>query len=94
MTDIMKMKKDGVQVYPQTHANAVVGLSTITGPQGPKGDTGAKGATGAQGPKGDTGANATTTAIATQTANGLMSATDKKKLDNLPVITFEKVGTV
>nr|DAI97928.1 MAG TPA: nucleoid-associated protein [Caudoviricetes sp.] len=142
MTDIVKVKQDGVQVYPQTHANAVVGLSTIKGdkgdtgatgpagtaatitvgtvtygdtaavtnagtttaakfnfvlPKGPKGDTGATGpagATGATGPQGPAGQNATTTAVATTTTNGLMSKTDKAKLDGLPVITFEKVGTV
>ena len=33
-------------------------------------------------------------AAATQTTAGLMSATDKTKLDNLPKITFEKVGEV
>ncbi len=32
----------------------------LRGPQGPKGDTGAKGATGSQGPKGDTGAKGDT----------------------------------
>lgn len=42
-----------------------------------------KGATGATGAKGDPGTNATTTAVATQTANGLMSAADKKKLDGV-----------
>ena len=45
-----------------------------TGPQGPKGDTG---------PRGLPGVNATTTAVATQSANGLMSAADKKKLDGI-----------
>nr|WP_302593947.1 BppU family phage baseplate upper protein [uncultured Acetatifactor sp.] len=65
------------------------GARGATGPQGPKGDTGATGATGPQGPKGDTGprglpgVNATTTAVATQSANGLMSAADKKKLDGI-----------
>ncbi len=68
------------------------GATGATGPQGPKGDTGARGATGAtgpQGPKGDpgprgtAGVNATTTAVATQSANGLMSAADKKKLDGI-----------
>ena len=75
------------------------GATGATGPQGPKGATGATGATGPQGPKGDTGArgatgpqgpagvNATTTAVATQTANGLMSAADKKKLDGLGSLT-------
>ena len=65
------------------------GARGATGPQGPKGDTGATGATGPQGPKGDTGprglpgVNATTTAVATQSANGLMSAAAKKKLDGI-----------
>ena len=43
MTDIVKVKQDGVQVYPQTHANAVVGLSTIKGETGPAGPTGPAG---------------------------------------------------
>lgn len=36
-----------------------------------------------KGEKGDAGTNATTTAVATATANGLMSSTDKKNLDVL-----------
>ena len=36
------------------------GATGATGPQGPKGDTGAAGATGPQGPKGDTGATGAT----------------------------------
>lgn len=36
-----------------------------------------------KGAKGDKGDNATTTATATQSANGLMSASDKKKLDGI-----------
>ena len=39
--------------------------------------------TNLKGAKGDPGVNATTTAVATTSANGLMSAEDKKKLDNL-----------
>ena len=75
------------------------GATGATGPQGPKGDTGARGATGAtgpQGPKGDpgprgtAGVNATTTAVATQTANRLMSAADKKKLDGMSSSSIEK----
>lgn len=31
MTDIMKLKVDGIQVYPQTHKNAVIGLSDNIG---------------------------------------------------------------
>ncbi|MEI5994773.1 collagen-like protein [Candidatus Enterococcus mansonii] len=109
MIDIVELKSDGVLVYPKTHANAVEGLTTIkgekgdtgpAGPVGPKGATGAtgpqgvKGSTGATGPQGPAGLNATTTTAATQTANGLMSAADKKKLDTLPTITFNKVGSV
>ena len=51
-----------------------------TGPQGPKGD---KGATGPQGPKGDPGTNATTTAVATTSANGLMSKDMVTKLNGI-----------
>ena len=36
-----------------------------------------------KGAKGDKGDNATTTAVSTQSANGLMSASDKKKLDGI-----------
>lgn len=112
MTDIVELKNDGLVVFPRTHVNAIVGLTTVkgekgdtgaVGPQGPAGVAGpqglkgANGATGAQGLKGDQGAagiNATTTAVATQTTNGLLSATDKKKIDTLPTITFSKVGSV
>lgn len=38
---------------------------------------------GPTGPKGDTGENATTTQVATTSSNGLMSSTDKSKLDNI-----------
>ncbi|TFJ52225.1 hypothetical protein CKN73_01550 [Carnobacterium divergens] len=82
MADIVKVLNDGVEVYPRTHASAVLGLTTL------KGD---KGATGATGPAGQ---NATTTAVATTTTNGLMAAADKAKLNSLASITFEKVGTV
>lgn len=54
-----------------------------TGPQGSQGPKGDTGATGPQGPKGDPGVNATTTAVATTSANGLMSSTDKTKLDGI-----------
>ena len=50
---------------------------------GLKGDKGDTGATGPQGPKGDPGVNATTTAVATTSANGLMSSTDKTKLEGI-----------
>lgn len=153
MTEVSKLMRtnaDGteVQVYPETHPSAVVGLdeylkthggSGSTGAKGDKGDKGdaglsayqlavqggfkgteaqwiasLKGATGATGPKGDTGSVGPTgpagakgatgatgpqgpagsTAVATQTANGLMSAVDKKKLDGMTVIKLVKVKDV
>ena len=50
---------------------------------GSKGSTGERGATGATGPKGDKGDNATTTAVASTTANGLMSASMVTKLNGI-----------
>ena len=148
MPDIVALKKNNVQVYPQTHAQAVLGLETIKGEkgdqgiQGVKGDTGTSatitvgtvtsgttpsvtnvgttsaakfnfvlakgdkgdqgiqgvkgdiGQTGAKGDKGDPGVNATTTAVATTSANGLMSSADKVKLNGLEAITMTVVGTV
>lgn len=94
MTDIVELKSDGVVVYPKTHVSAVEGITTIKGEKGDTGPAGPQGLTGAQGPQGPAGTNATTTAAATQTVNGLMSAADKKKLDTLPTITFNKVGSV
>jgi hypothetical protein len=47
------------------------------------GDVGSTGAQGATGPQGATGQNATTTAVATTSANGLMSSSDKTKLDGV-----------
>ena len=119
MTDIVKVKENDVQVYPQTHWDAVEGKpETIKGDKGDPGQaatitvgTVTSGATASvtnagttsaakfnfvlpKGDKGDPGTNATTTAVATTTANGLMSKEDKVKLDGLANITFEKVGTV
>ena len=88
MTDIVALKKNNVQVYPQTHAQAVLGLETI------KGEKGDQGIPGVKSDKGDPGVNATTTAVATTTTNGLMSATDKVKLNDLEVITMSVVGTI
>lgn len=61
----------------QTLTLAFVGLMGATGAKG------TDGATGPAGPAGPAGTNATTTATATQSANGLMSSADKKKLDTI-----------
>ncbi|EOL41616.1 hypothetical protein RV11_GL002862 [Enterococcus phoeniculicola] len=55
MTDIVRIKKEGIQVYPQTHANAIIGLTAIKGEKGDTGPAGIQGATGPKGEKGDTG---------------------------------------
>jgi len=52
---------DGKSAFELAAANGFTGtesewLTSLVGPQGPKGDTGAQGATGPQGVKGDTGA--------------------------------------
>ena len=70
------------------------GATGSQGLKGEKGDTGSQGLKGEKGDKGDPGVNATTTAIATTTANGLMSKEDKMKLNGLENITLVVVGTV
>lgn len=63
------------------------GATGATGPQGEKGEQGDTGPQGPQGPKGDTGAPGLDgTGVyypATQSADGLMSAEDKQKLDGM-----------
>lgn len=65
------------------------GATGATGPQGPQGETGPQGPkgpqgeTGPRGPQGEPGVNATTTAVATTSTNGLMSSTDKTKLNGI-----------
>lgn len=56
-------------------------LNGDAGPQGVQGNTGLTGAQGATGATGPAGSNATTTLNATTSTNGLMSSTDKTKLD-------------
>jgi len=56
-----------------------IGEQGVQGPVGSKGDKGDKGDTGIQGPQGDTGSYA----AATPSADGLMSASDKIKLDGV-----------
>lgn len=61
-------------------------IASLRGATGATGSTGATGPAGPTGPQGPAGQNATTTSTATQSVNGLMSSTDKKKLDALPTI--------
>lgn len=60
------------------------GATGSTGSTGGTGATGSTGATGTAGANGTNGTNATTTSTATGGANGLMSSTDKSKLDAYP----------
>lgn len=88
-----------------TGATGLKGNTGATGLTGATGSKGNNGATGATGPKGNTGAtgaagqNATTTAVATHSANGLMSTGDKMKLDHFinggsRVLTATGAGTL
>lgn len=61
-----------------TGNQGIQGIQGLQGIQGIKGDTGL---TGANGTNGTNGTNATTTTTATTGVNGLMSSTDKSKLD-------------
>ncbi|MBO0477881.1 hypothetical protein DOK76_12435 [Vagococcus sp. DIV0080] len=104
MTDIVSIKENGLQVFPQTHQKAVVGLTELIDEKLVSAGTGS--VTSVNGKTGvvtlnaaDIGAIPKDTPIptylkATQTTDGLMSKEDKKKLDELPKITFTKVGTV
>lgn len=103
-TDIMQIKVDGVQIFPQTHQKAVEGLTELIDEKLVSAGTGAvtsvNGKTGAVTLSAtDVGAMPKDTPIptyvkTTQTADGLMSKEDKKKLDGLQNVTFTKVGTV
>ena len=104
MTDIVEVKENGIKVYPQTHEKAVIGLTELIDEKLVSAGTGA--VTSVNGKTGvvtlsatDVGAMPKDTPIptyvkATQTADGLMSKEDKKKLDGLPSITLTKVGAV
>lgn len=82
----MYLNSSTYNVYRASAANSwiyvcnIKGATGATGAQGPKGDTGA---TGARGPQGPAGTNATTTAVATTSANGLMSSEMVKKLNGI-----------
>ena len=65
MTDIVKVKQGGTQVFPQTHWNAWKETRSIKGEKGDPGPQGPKGDKGDVGPQGPAGQNATTTDVAT-----------------------------
>lgn len=56
------------------------------------GQTGPAGPTGPIGPTGPAGENATTTEVASQTSNGLMSSSDKAKLDGITDLSYIPFG--
>lgn len=64
-------------------APGATGATGTTGSTGLKGDTGSTGPQGSTGATGSAGTNATTTLGATGSVAGLMSATDKAKIDAL-----------
>lgn len=105
MTDIVKIKQDGVQVYPQSHTAAIENLDTFVDEK--IAGSGAGTVSSVNGKTGEVVLSASdvqalpdTTQIpkipgsATTTTAGLMSAEDKSKLDGLSNISLEKVGEV
>lgn len=71
----------------------LVDLGYVLGSTGPTGPTGPTGETGPAGPTGPAGENATTTEVATESTDGLMSHSDKRKLDKrmsaVPIVIQE-----
>lgn len=103
MPDLYVVKKDGVAIDVQTSTAGVVGLNEFV--DGKISGAGAGTVSSVNGHTGEVTLSATdvralpdTTIIPTIPGNasaekdGLMSKTDKAKLDALPVFTFEKVG--
>lgn len=91
----------GTNVYTFTKSDGTTSTLSVkngskgsTGEKGEKGDKGDKGDTGDTGPQGPAGTNATTTAVATTTANGLMSSSDKTKLDGIEAGATANTGTI
>ncbi|EGO5849276.1 hypothetical protein ACFJYJ_06365 [Enterococcus faecalis] len=103
MAELYVIKKDGVAIDVQTSTSGVTGLNEFVDEK--IGNVGAGTVSSVNGKTGvvvlsatdvkalpDTTTIPTIPGIATSTSNGLMSKTDKAKLDALPVFTFEKVG--
>lgn len=82
----------GTSIVGTTGSTGITGSAGATGAQGIQGIQGATGSTGATGAAGTNGTNATTTATATTSANGLMSSTDKTKLDAYPAYVAPSSG--
>jgi|AKZA01.1.fsa_nt_gi hypothetical protein len=109
MTELYAAKLNGVEIAVKTNTAGVDGLDGYVDQKiAEAAGNGSEGAV--QSVNGKTGAvilNAadvkalpdsttipTIPGVATASVNGLMAASDKVKLDALPVITFEKVGAV
>ncbi|MCO5481076.1 hypothetical protein NG855_12355 [Enterococcus faecalis] len=103
MAELYVIKKDGVAIDVQTSTEGIVGLNEFIDEK--LGDAGAGTVSSVNGHTGEVILTATdvkalpeTTIIPTLPSNataekdGLMSKSDKEKLDALPVFTFEKVG--
>lgn len=88
----------GTNVYTFTKSDGTTSTLSVKngskGSTGEKGEKGDKGDTGDTGPQGPAGTNATTTAVATTTANGLMSSSDKTKLDGIATGATANTGTI
>lgn len=103
MAELYVIKKDGVAIDVQTSTEGIVGLNEFIDEK--LGDAGAGTVSSVNGHTGEVILTATdvkalpeTTIIPTLPSNataekdGLMSKSDKEKLNALPVFTFEKVG--
>lgn len=88
----------GTNVYTFTKSDGTTSTLSVKngskGSTGEKGEKGDKGDTGDTGPQGPAGTNATTTAVATTAANGLMSSSDKTKLDGIATGATANTGTI
>lgn len=83
--------KDGIN--GSDGKNGTDGQKGADGTDGLAGKDGAAGKDGVNGTNGKDGVNATTTATATTTANGLMSSTDKTKLDGINTRSSSSVAS-
>lgn len=108
MTDIIRLKVNGEEVYVESHVKGVQGLEEFLNNTIDEKlvEAGAGAVSSVNGKVGaveltaeDVGALPEDTVIpsytvATKEKDGLMSKADKAKLDSIPAIEFEVVGTV